>query len=81
MRSCRPTSNSSMHSHGAVTAAFDRYDAIKSGVRGPRLFDIIPDTGEFWQQHLALFPANYRTRSALVQMERILPLPKVVRKH
>jgi hypothetical protein len=40
--------------HGAVIAAFDRYDGvIESNVRVPRLFDIIYDTdNEFWEHHL-----------------------------
>ncbi|KAK3944283.1 hypothetical protein QBC46DRAFT_374899 [Diplogelasinospora grovesii] len=68
--------------HRAVVAAFDQYDgAIKSDVRVPRLSDIVHDTDdEFWEQNLHKFPPSYRTRNTMVRMERILPLPKVVRK-
>ncbi len=68
--------------HGAVVAAFDRYDdAIMSSVRVPRLSAIIYDTdADFWAQNLHRFPGGYGTRSTVVKMERILPLPKVIRK-
>ncbi len=50
-------------------------------MRVPHLFNLISDTDNgFWEQNLLKFPATYRTRGTLVEMERILPLPKVIRK-
>jgi len=50
-------------------------------VRVPKLFDIIRTTDEkFWSENLIKFPSEYRSRGDIVQMERILPLPKVIRK-
>ncbi|KAK4182151.1 hypothetical protein QBC35DRAFT_518985 [Podospora australis] len=68
--------------HQAVVRAFDRYDgSVNSGVRVPRLFNIIRDTDEdFGTHNLDKFPTSYRTRGHMVTMDRILPLPKIVRK-
>ena len=50
-------------------------------MRVPKLFDIIRTTDEkFWSENLIKFPSEYRSRGDIVQMERILPLPKVIRK-
>ncbi|KAF7562978.1 hypothetical protein G7046_g1153 [Stylonectria norvegica] len=67
--------------HQAVTAAFDKYDnTIGSNVHVPRIQNIIDHTNDrFWQQNLDRFPAGYRARANLVEMERILPLPKITR--
>jgi hypothetical protein len=66
--------------HRAVQAAFDQYNR-DIRVHVPRLHSVIDDKdAQFWQQNLVKFPAAYRDFSSLVQMERILPLPKVVRK-
>ncbi|KAK0702735.1 hypothetical protein B0H67DRAFT_604450 [Lasiosphaeris hirsuta] len=68
--------------HRAVIQAFDCYDdTIRSDVRVPQLFDVIHATDDrFWSENLVKFLSVYRTRTDMVQMERILPLPKVVRK-
>jgi len=68
--------------HRAVAAAFGQYDnTIKSGVHVPQVFNLVRTTDNvFWEQHFTKFPGQYRTRGAVVRMERILPLPKVVRK-
>ena len=65
-----------------MKSAFDRYDgAIESNTHVPRLFNIINDTDQqFWRQNLDKFPDGYRQHATLVEMDRILPLPKVTRK-
>lgn len=68
--------------HRAVQAAFDKYDgAIQSNICVPLVHSVIDATDDqFWQLHLNMFPTGYRERTTLVQMDRILPLPKVIRK-
>jgi hypothetical protein len=67
--------------HETVLAAFDKYEAsIESKVRVPRLSNIIDDSDKFWFTNTNTFPNGYRTPSILVEMDRILPLPKVTRK-
>ncbi|POR31345.1 Uncharacterized protein TPAR_08444 [Tolypocladium paradoxum] len=68
--------------HSDVTTAFDRYaESVGCNVHVPRLFGIIPTSDSaFWQEHLHKFPDGYRNRTTIVRMERILPLPKVIRR-
>ena len=69
------------HIHAAVLAAFDKYEAsIESKVRVPRLYNFIHGRDKFWANNADTFPNDYRTPSALVEMERVLPVPKVTRK-
>lgn len=39
----------------------------------------LPTSTSFWEPHLDRFPRSHRTRSAVFQMDRILPLPQPVR--
>jgi hypothetical protein len=68
--------------HRQVQAAFDQYDnLIQSKVHVPRVHGIMKDDDDqFWEQYLHKFPATHCQRATLVQMERILPLPKIVGK-
>lgn len=68
--------------HVSVHRAFYHYDSqIGSNVSVPRPFNIILAVqDQFWNDHLQKFPATYRLRTNVVEMERILPLPKVIRK-
>ncbi|KND89899.1 hypothetical protein TOPH_05512 [Tolypocladium ophioglossoides CBS 100239] len=68
--------------HSRVVAAFDRYAmSVGSEVLVPRLFGIIlPSDTAFWQVNLHKFPEGYRSCTAVIQMGRILPLPKVIRR-
>ncbi|KAI1392711.1 uncharacterized protein F4822DRAFT_138610 [Hypoxylon trugodes] len=67
--------------HSAVLEAFGLYgEMVESTVRVPRLFSIVNRTNDdFWGEYLPKLPEDCRTRGTLVQMERILPLPKIVR--
>ncbi|KAI1396237.1 hypothetical protein F4819DRAFT_491721 [Hypoxylon fuscum] len=54
---------------------------VASNVRVPRLFSILNNADdEFWDKYLPMFPTHCRSRGTLVQIERILPLPKITRK-
>ncbi|KAH7000502.1 hypothetical protein EDB80DRAFT_753698 [Ilyonectria destructans] len=68
--------------HVNVHRAFNHYDSqIGSHISVPRPFSIILTVqDQFWKDHLQKFPATYRLRTNVVEMERILPLPKVIRK-
>jgi hypothetical protein len=68
--------------HRLVSKAFDQYDdTIKSNVRVPRLLGIVQGTDDaYWTTVLHKFPAEYRTPGNMALMERILPLPKIIRK-
>ncbi len=66
--------------HLAVVNAFDKYDGMAdSGVRVPRVFDIIHADDEFWGQNTHKFPIEHQSPGTMMHMERILPLPKVAR--
>ncbi|CAG8269130.1 unnamed protein product [Penicillium olsonii] len=69
--------------HRQVSAAFDHYQPLtKCETTVPRVLRFIPKTGEdpFWEELLPKLPGEYRTRDNSVLMQRILPLPKVVRR-
>ncbi|KAM7189249.1 hypothetical protein V8F20_010253, partial [Naviculisporaceae sp. PSN 640] len=71
--------------HSAVSAAFVQFANTHSGIHVPKLFGLIHDTGTgqnttFWEQNLHKFPSKYHVKGTVAHMERILPLPKVVRK-
>ncbi|KAK3364192.1 hypothetical protein B0T25DRAFT_627982 [Lasiosphaeria hispida] len=67
--------------HRSVYHAFAKYDAvIRSEVKVPQLLRIILDTDPFWDENLGKFPTEYRQPGTMVQMERILPLPKIIRR-
>lgn len=67
--------------HQNVWDAFERYKLpVKSRVIVPRPYKILSASDDFFEHHLDKFPPGYRQRGTLVQMDRILPLPKVVRR-
>jgi hypothetical protein len=69
--------------HCDVSAAFERYQtATNNEVHVPKPFEFISKTHNhaFWDEVLPKMPQAYRTRGDVITMERILPLPKVVRK-
>ncbi|KAJ5566733.1 uncharacterized protein N7459_010115 [Penicillium hispanicum] len=69
--------------HCDVSAAFDQYEnATHSHVHVPKPHEFISKTQNhtFWDEVVPKMPQAYRTRGDVVKMERILPLPKVVRK-
>lgn len=66
--------------HSAVVEVFQRYGQ-DSGVAVPRVHEMYPATdGDLWGSCLSEFPSEYRRYSTLLEMERILPLPKVTRR-
>lgn len=68
--------------HRDVSTAFEQYQSINGKVYVPKAFEFISRKGNdaFWDEILPKAPQAYRIRGDLVIMERILPLPKVVRK-
>lgn len=69
--------------HRDVSDAFERYQPLtNSATLVPKPFRFIPKNAEdsFWEQLLPKLPLEYRTRDDSVLMQRILPLPKVVRR-
>ncbi|KAK4442730.1 hypothetical protein QBC34DRAFT_443925 [Podospora aff. communis PSN243] len=66
--------------HRSVYDAFAKYDVIGSEVKVPQLFRTILNTDTFWDENLSKFPAEYRQPGTMVQMERILPLPRIIRR-
>lgn len=71
------------NTHCDVSAAFERYrNATHSLVHVPKPYSFILESQNdaFWNEVLPNIPRAYRTRGNVVTMERILPLPKVVRK-
>ncbi|KGO76042.1 hypothetical protein PITC_011990 [Penicillium italicum] len=68
--------------HCDIWAVFEHYQSISSEVHIPKPFKFISreENGAFWDELLPKMPQAYRTRDDVVMMERILPLPKVVRK-
>lgn len=54
---------------------------VNIAVTVPRPYKLIRQSDdEFWAENASKFPAAYQTPSTALQMERILPLPKVLRK-
>ncbi|KAJ5286827.1 hypothetical protein N7478_002513 [Penicillium angulare] len=69
--------------HCDVSAAFELHQtSTQSIVHVPKPHDFILKTQDeaFWTKILPKIPQDYCTRGNVVTMERILPLPKVVRK-
>lgn len=69
--------------HCAVSDAFQHYSGTTScQVRVPQTFEFISSGGhhQFWNNIFPRIPSAYREYGDLVIMERILPLPKIVRK-
>lgn len=69
--------------HCDVSTAFEHYQRVtNNGVHVPKPFEFISRTHNhaFWDDVLPKMPQAYRTRGDVITMERILPLPKVVRK-
>ncbi|KAJ5911329.1 uncharacterized protein N7473_000632 [Penicillium subrubescens] len=69
--------------HSAVSDAFQCYGATTScRVRVPRAYEFISRAKEdqFWNDVFPTIPSAYQEYGDVVKMERILPLPKVVRK-
>lgn len=69
--------------HCQVSAAFDRYQLLTdSEALVPKALRFIPKTGDelFWEELLPKLPQEYRTRDNSMLLQRILPLPKVVRR-
>ncbi|EAU39332.1 predicted protein [Aspergillus terreus NIH2624] len=70
-------------SHCAVSAAFERYQSATHNlvhVPKPHKFISTADNDDFWDEVFPKIPQAYRTRGNVITMDRILPLPKVVRK-
>jgi hypothetical protein len=71
------------NTHCDVSVAFERYrSATHSKVHVPYPHTFISKTQNeaFWDEVFPKLPQAYRTRGNVVTMDRILPLPKVVRK-
>lgn len=69
--------------HCDVSAAFEHYkSATNNDVHVPKPFEFISNRQNhaFWDEVLPKMPEAYRARGDVITMERILPLPKVVRK-
>jgi hypothetical protein len=69
--------------HCDISAAFERYQtATNNEVHVPKPSEFISKTHNhvFWDEVLPKMPQAYRTRGDVITMERILPLPKVIRK-
>ncbi|KAJ5943288.1 hypothetical protein N7516_003456 [Penicillium verrucosum] len=69
--------------HCDVSAAFEHYrSATHNKVHVPKPHNFISQTqnNAFWDEILPKIPQTYRARGNVITMERILPLPKVVRK-
>lgn len=69
--------------HRDVSAAFDQYkQTTHSQIHVPKPHEFISKTQHhtFWDENFPKMPLAYRTRGDVVKMDRILPLPKVVRK-
>lgn len=69
--------------HSGVSAAFEHYQsATHSLVHVPKPHKFITKTGNdgLWDEVFPRIPQPYRTRGNVISMDRILPLPKVVRK-
>ncbi|KYK56205.1 hypothetical protein DCS_08173 [Drechmeria coniospora] len=68
--------------HRSVAAAFSRYaPSVGCDIHIPKPSGITQQSDDaFWTENLHKFPAGHQTRTTLVHMERILPLPKVIRR-
>lgn len=65
--------------HELVAAAFAQFSTVSGcDTQVPRLFRFI-ERADLAERELAGFPEGYRTRENTMEMERILPMPKVVR--
>ncbi|KAM3531378.1 hypothetical protein MY4038_004541 [Beauveria bassiana] len=69
--------------HTSVLAAFQEFGvSVQCNVLVPRVYNIIGPESKVWDtdNQKFKFPEAYQSRTTLVEMERILPLPKVIRK-
>ncbi|CAI7637043.1 unnamed protein product [Penicillium glandicola] len=68
--------------HCGVSATFEHYQSINSKVHVPKPLKFISRIRNhaFWDEILPKTPQPYCMRGDVVMMERILPLPKVVRR-
>ncbi|KAJ6032747.1 hypothetical protein N7540_003479 [Penicillium herquei] len=69
--------------HCAVSSAFEKYRQLADcRVWVPKPFQFIPNSQDrpFLENTFAKLPEEYRVPSDIVRMERILPLPKVIRR-
>ncbi|KAJ5364350.1 uncharacterized protein N7496_010063 [Penicillium cataractarum] len=69
--------------HCAVSDAFQYYSGTTScWVQVPKTFELISRSKhhQFWNDIFPMIPSVYREYGDVVKMERILPLPKVVRR-
>lgn len=82
--SMRPSNLAREHIiHTGVNKAFNQYaNQVGCAAVVPQVFSLIRPGSEKWStiEMAAQFPEQYREGTALMEMERILPLPKVVRK-
>lgn len=75
--------NNEYKMHVAAYDPFHRYEAINNGticVPRPAEFINKGTNDQLWTDCLTKFPDGHRERGRAVMMERILPLPKVMRK-
>ncbi|KAJ5928340.1 hypothetical protein N7466_007296 [Penicillium verhagenii] len=69
--------------HCDVSAAFQQYQSVTQNVvhvPTPHTFIWKTEEDSFWNEIMPKMPQAFRQRGNVVTMERILPLPKVVRK-
>ncbi|KAJ5616759.1 hypothetical protein N7537_001873 [Penicillium hordei] len=69
--------------HLNVSAAFERYQRMaKIEVTIPKPIEYIQTAQQssFWDDVFPKIPLEYRTRGDIMKMQRILPLPKIVRR-
>ncbi|KAJ5788945.1 uncharacterized protein N7518_005956 [Penicillium psychrosexuale] len=68
--------------HCTVSATFEYYHSLNSEVHVPKPYNFIfkEENNAFWDEILPKIPQAYCIRGDLMMMERILPLPKVVRR-
>lgn len=69
--------------HLDVSAAFERYQTMtETEVIVPKPIEFTQTTQQssFWDDVFPKIPLEYRTRGDIMKMQRILPLPKIVRR-
>ncbi|CAI7602897.1 unnamed protein product, partial [Penicillium discolor] len=69
--------------HLDVSAAFERYQRMTEiEVTVPKPIEFIQTTPQssFWDDVFPKIPLEYRARGDIMKMQRILPLPKIVRR-
>ena len=69
--------------HQAAWTTFERYRTItNTKIQVPEPLEFLPNTpnSAFWLSVLPKMPAEYRAPGDILRMQRILPLPKIVRR-